>query len=714
MKKIQLFLFILLFSLKLSSQVIYVSTIQDELYKLDINTCTYEFLTDVNQQIFDITFHPNGNLYGVSGAGRFFQIDTTNGFTNEIYDFDGQNFNSLTASGDGLIWTTGNKGLLWSYDLINDIATDHGDFGFKATGDLTFFEGNLYAAVSGDRIALIDIENPENSSIVIDQPVNGDIFGIVSYIEDCSDVKFYAITNGDSDIYEIDFETKTLNFICELQIEIGGGASTVEFISSSPIVFQSVSIINPICNINNGELSVEVTGGVGQLDYSLDGTNYQTDNVFKDLDGGEYTVYIRDANGCILTEIVDLPPANAPVITELFVSNSTCDNANGSITVLTSGGTGSLEFSIDGITFQDNNVFTNLSKNIYTITIQDDLNCTFTDSVEIVDFGNVIINLSELRNTSCDEINGFIEVEVNGGASPYGFSIDGTSFQTENSFVDLAAGDYSIIVRDVIGCRDSIFLTIEPSELPSVESIQTVPAKCGESNGSIKIEPFEGDEDLEFSLDGVDFLDIADFINLAPGSYTLFIKDDNDCTSIRNIDLEGSEQLTVANIDINPTDCGESNGSFLLDIQGGKGQRDVIVNSESFQSNFFYENLISGVYEIEIIDEEECQLDTTVIIRQANCPVYIPNVFSPNEDGVNDQFSIFPHPDFAGEFRTFKVLDRWGSLIYNIQNFEYEDLKWDGTSNGKDLSTGVYVYFLEYIAEDGRVVIRNGDVSILR
>jgi len=106
MKLNLLTLLFLLLGFQISAQVIYVNTVDDQLYRLDINTCNYQFLTNVNNEVFDITFHPNGNLYGISGKGRFFQIDTVQGYTTLVHKFDGQYYNSLTASADGVIYTT--------------------------------------------------------------------------------------------------------------------------------------------------------------------------------------------------------------------------------------------------------------------------------------------------------------------------------------------------------------------------------------------------------------------------------------------------------------------------------------------------------------------------------------------------------------------------------------------------------------------------------
>ena len=658
-----------MFSVKVSAQVIYVSTTEDQLFKLDINTCDLEFLTIVNSEVFDITFHPNGNLYGISGSGNFYNIDTVTGGVTYIHNFDGQVFNSLTSAGNGLIYTIGNKGELWSYDIDTDDAIYHGEIGFPAAGDLTFYEGNLYVAIVGNKIVLIDIENTLNSSIIIEQDVAGDIFGIVSFADDCSDVNSYAITNGNSNIYQIDYADSSLNFVCQLGIEIGGGASTFEFLASAPIIIEDVSMVNPLCNFNNGEISINATGGTGDISYSIDGVNYQDIGAFEDLGIGDYTVFIKDESGCVIKEEVELLGLLAPEISGITFDHSICDRDNGSITISAIGGTGQLVYSIDGINFQMDNIFTNLQADVYSVVIRDENDCEVSAELEIEDNGIPHLELITLTNTTCNENNGVFEVTVNGGSPPFSYSIDQMNFQAVGNFEDLMSGNYTVEVIDANGCQDSLFILIEPSELPQIGDFEVFQTTCGQSNGSFSIDNQGSDQDILYSIDDLEYQEDNTFSNLAPGTYTVFVKDGFGCDSNSNVDILGSDEVSILNIDLNSADCGKSNGSFEVLAKGGNELKLLSLNGGIFDSEFRVDNLISGTYEIEIKNEKDCKIDTLIIIEEKDCPIFIANTFSPNFDGVNDIFSIYPDPGFKGEFRTFKIFDRWGGLMYNIRNF---------------------------------------------
>ncbi len=109
-----------------------------------------------------------------------------------------------------------------------------------------------------------------------------------------------------------------------------------------------------------------------------------------------------------------------------------------------------------------------------------------------------------------------------------------------------------------------------------------------------------------------------------------------------------------------------------------------------------------------------CSVDSTITIKQFNCPFYIPNVFSPNGDGLNDWFVINTHPDFDGVFQALKIYDRWANLILSTQSLDNIEYKWDGKFRGEPVPTGVYMYVLtfNYLGRAKEVV--RGTINLLR
>lgn len=95
---------------------------------------------------------------------------------------------------------------------------------------------------------------------------------------------------------------------------------------------------------------------------------------------------------------------------------------------------------------------------------------------------------------------------------------------------------------------------------------------------------------------------------------------------------------------------------------------------------------------------------------------YIPNIFSPNGDGVNDVFKIYNTINSAVQVNEFSIYDRWGSVVYQVSNQPLNTalLTWDGKCSEKDLETGVYVYVIELEFLNGEQKFFKGNVALVR
>jgi gliding motility-associated-like protein len=95
--------------------------------------------------------------------------------------------------------------------------------------------------------------------------------------------------------------------------------------------------------------------------------------------------------------------------------------------------------------------------------------------------------------------------------------------------------------------------------------------------------------------------------------------------------------------------------------------------------------------------------------------VFIPNAFSPNDDGLNDVFMVYGG---SGVYRIndFQIFDRWGELLFSRTDFFPNDPLngWDGMFKGKMMNPGAYVYFVEVEFVDGRVLMYKGDINLIR
>jgi len=117
-----------------------------------------------------------------------------------------------------------------------------------------------------------------------------------------------------------------------------------------------------------------------------------------------------------------------------------------------------------------------------------------------------------------------------------------------------------------------------------------------------------------------------------------------------------------------------------------------------------------------VTDVNGCQSTDEVLVQiDKTVHVYIPNVFSPDDDGDNDILLIFGDAKVE-KIRLFRIYDRWGELVHEAENFEPNDpnLGWDGYLRGKVMDPAVFVYYAEVELIDGTVIFLKGDITLLR
>lgn len=120
-------------------------------------------------------------------------------------------------------------------------------------------------------------------------------------------------------------------------------------------------------------------------------------------------------------------------------------------------------------------------------------------------------------------------------------------------------------------------------------------------------------------------------------------------------------------------------------------------------------------YLLQALDEEGCPFQKTyrVFISMPGV-IAIPNVFSPNGDGINDQFVLNASQPIQA-LEHFRVFDRWGSLLFELRGGEGTEIElWDGRSRGVFVNPGVYVYSLRLIDISGQIQERAGSITVLR
>ena len=236
---------------------------------------------------------------------------------------------------------------------------------------------------------------------------------------------------------------------------------------SGPSITSS-SVTNDICNKRIGSISINtVTGGTAPYSYAINGGAFGTATSFNNLSAGTYTISIKDANGCRKDTSINVPLTTGPTNISATLTDSDCGLNNGSISnVISIGGTAPYTFSWN--TGQSSQNLNALAPGTYTLTVNDNNQCSFSKSFNIAEINKINDITVNIQNVNCGTRNGSINISsVTGGLPPYKYAINGGSFQNTTTFANLAPGAYAIVVEDNKGCVYETSVSINAANLPT-------------------------------------------------------------------------------------------------------------------------------------------------------------------------------------------------------------------------------------------------------
>lgn len=290
--------------------------------------------------------------------------------------------------------------------------------------------------------------------------------------------------------------------------------------------------------LNNGTIRITPTSGTGPYQYSLNGGAYQLSNTFSGLAPGTYNLSFKDANGCIGTTSATVV-AGSSLQSTITPTHPPCAGVNnGSITITPSSGTAPYQYSLNGGAFQLSNTFSGLAPGPYSIDFTDALGCTGTAATNLVGATPIVgapLPIMPLCNAGTD---GSIIMSASGGVAPYQYSIDaGITYQAVASFTNLAAGSYTIRIKDFNGCFIDVPVVLtEPSLLTM--SASGLPSTCNGTDGTITITAAGGTPSYLYSIDnGASYVG-SNIFAVAPGLYNnILVKDNNGCTQTTSINV---------------------------------------------------------------------------------------------------------------------------------------------------------------------------------
>ena len=656
-------------------------------------------ITNINEQPTDIvlgsnTIPENSSTGTTVGILSTTDPDSNNTFTYTLVSGTGDTDNaSFYTTGTNSIFGTLKSNEVFNYESKSSYSVR---IQSEDQGGLTKQE-SFTINVTNVNETPINI-NLSNSSIDENVPTGTTVGTLSTSDPDAGNTFTYTFVSGTGDTdnasFEIDgdllkstevfdYETKS-TYKCRVRSTDQGGlwyekSFTITITNVS--VTGTITVTDPDCHGGNGTIEVSSqTGGSSPYTYSINGISYQTSNTFSKF-AGTYTIYIKDSNGEIGT--VSATVTNPPDLTvSATFTNPTCfGDSDGTITITGNGGTGSLEYSIDGgSTYQNSNVFTGLTTGVYVIVVRDDNACTANTS-KFLSKSQVSATVTQSNVTCNGDDDGWINVTGAAGGSGSGYEVKLNSNGTYTTLIDykvyqnLAPGTYTVYVKDSNDCERTYSITITEPTVLTASASGTQPTCYNDTDGSITVTASGGTSPYEYQLGGGNFQSSNVFNNLLGTTHSGVVRDSNGCTTTFSSNITRS-QVSASISKTNITCNNDNDGTITVsNPSGGSGSGyEVKLDAGSYTSTFpkTYTGLDSGSKTITVKDGNDCERTYTV------------NIVNP--DAISVSLSSTNPTCFGDSDGTITVSATGGSGIYEYSkdgtNFQTSNEFTGLTANG--------------------------------
>lgn len=422
-------------------------------------------------------------------------------------------------------------------------------------------------------------------------------------------------------------------------------------------------------NCQTGSLNVlPILGLKSNFTYHIFPNPNQTspnDTFFENLPPGTYQLEIK--SNCPDTTIGYSFRVPKPLRDSLLQINHTDCNALGRVVLTGLDGTPPYRYNKNGGSFQTHTVFDSLPAGSYTFEILDSNNCqvlvhlTILEKVAPLQFQ---IDSSQLF-LNCFDTTAYIHLHANGSIPPYIFTLNDSIVQSHGYFVKLAHGKHHIHITDSLKCKNTdYYFSVVDQRDPSFQQ-DSIILCFGET------------------------ITIGKNIYKKTGIYLDTFKTNFGCDSVLLTNLKINEMITM---ELSKVLCGKDSFHLGNTVLKTEGRYSIVLESA---------NGCDSILNVTITRDHSNQCDSI-------CEIQIPNVFTPNGDGVNDEFI---YPEINSSLSSMKIFNRWGNLVFqSTQPGE----GWDGTFDGQNANPDTYIYLIEYKCITGASKIKKGSITLIR
>jgi gliding motility-associated-like protein len=467
-------------------------------------------------------------------------------------------------------------------------------------------------------------------------------------------------------------------------------------------------LTDPSCLGNDGAINItSVLNGNPPYQYSLNYGGFGSSKNFTSLSSGSYDVVVQDQKGCKDTVTYVLNAAVNNVSATLTAKDPTCIGNDGVVDISNAtGGVIPYQYSFNGGAFGASTNFSSLGAGSYTVIVKDNKSCADTLSANLVAANSFTVTTSTIDAT-CGVKNGEVHFVINGGKSPFQITDGGGANLALDNF-GLGGGRIDYTVKDANQCTQSGFVVLTENPF-TIKKLRSDTSLCGDATIDLDASNYPCYTHYVWSNGDTTAIITA----TTSGTYAVTITDD-----LGNV-LYDSVHITLfalPSISL-PEDTFIYEGQSIVlngTVSGGSGvgtytwtPADLLTCSKCPSPKAVPRD--STTFTVVYTDQAGCEATDFINIAVLNDQsLYIPNAFSPNGDGKNDELKIYAR--FVKEF-SWSVFNRWGEKVFETNDINFG---WDGRYKGVLQPPSVYVYYLTVTYLNNKTVHNQGSVTLIR
>jgi subtilisin-like proprotein convertase family protein len=402
------------------------------------------------------------------------------------------------------------------------------------------------------------------------------------------------------------------------------------------------AVVQPSCGQSNGSIDLLINGGTPS--YAIQWSNGSTLEDLSGISSGTYTATVTDATGCLINETVTVGGGGQLSIPSVSITNETCGNNQGAISVMPSGGTGPYTYSWTSASpccdytlemFDANNngwgagAAVNVSINgllygTFLVPVAPGNNfesvsipvCT-GDQIQL----EYVVPTGGNGNNSYQLLDGAGALVFASGANPVGgvsySGVSSCSFGATTSTISgLSAGTYNVVVTDATGCSvNGSYSVINDAGSLQITGAVITDEFCGQANAGIDLSVSGGVAPLTYLWsNGATTQDLS---GIGAGSYSITVTDDNGCSVNNAYTVTNSTgSFAITGVAVTPDFCLSGSGAIDLSVTGGATPYTFSWSNGATTEDL--SALTAATYTVTITDAAGCMLDSAVAVANTS------------------------------------------------------------------------------------------------